>query len=136
VEQSGTVSSCFHSASSACPQVTRGKFLPMSGILPKRKYRQTPTANCRPKHFRLMTSAISQPIGNRRVTGSVGKSRNCILCGGSNLSEPKPEPESVKEKGPSSDAKERIKANARRAAELNAEREKEKKAKAGSKSGE
>ena len=52
------------------------------------------------------------------------------------MSQPKPEPNSVKkEVEPPGDAKERIKANARRAAELNAEREKEKKAKAGSKSG-
>jgi hypothetical protein len=53
------------------------------------------------------------------------------------MSEPKSEPDGVKkEPEPPADAKERIKANARRAAELNAEREKEKKAKAGSKSGE
>ena len=53
------------------------------------------------------------------------------------MSEPKSDPDSVKkEPEPPADAKERIKANARRAAELNAERENEKKAKAGSKSGE
>ena len=52
------------------------------------------------------------------------------------MSQPKPEPDSVKKEVKSpADVKERIKANARRAAELNAEREKEKKAKAGSKSG-
>ena len=53
------------------------------------------------------------------------------------MSEPKSGPDSAKkEPEPPGDAKERIKANVRRAAELNAEREKEKKAKAGSKSGE
>ena len=52
------------------------------------------------------------------------------------MSHSKPGPDSVKKEAESpADAKERIKANARRAAELNAEREKEKKAKAGSKSG-
>ena len=52
------------------------------------------------------------------------------------MSAPKAEPDSVKKEPEPPDAKERIKANARRAAELNAERQKEKKAKAGSKSGE
>ncbi len=53
------------------------------------------------------------------------------------MSEPKSEPDSEK-KEPElpGGAKERIKANARRAAELNAERKKEKQAKAGSNSGE